>query len=109
MPVMIQAENVRKTYRIGKVDVQALRGVSLQVEQGEFVSIVGPSGSGKTTMLSMISGILRPNSGTVRIQGSEIWTLGNDALAEFPLREAVFGGVTAAFIRHAECPVLMIH
>ena len=57
---------------------------------GEILYVVGPSGSGKTTMLSMISGILRPNSGSVNIEGTEIWSLGDDALAEFRLHKIGF-------------------
>lgn len=64
---MIQAENVRKTYRIGKVDVQALRGVSLQVEKGEFVTIVGPSGSGKSTLFYILGGLTHADTGRVII------------------------------------------
>ena len=66
---MIQAEDVRKTYRIGKVDVQALRGVSLQVEKGEFVTIVGPSGSGKSTLFYILGGLTHANTGRVIIDG----------------------------------------
>ena len=66
---MIEAENVRKTYRIGKVDVQALRGVSLQVEKGEFVTIVGPSGSGKSTLFYILGGLTHADTGRVIIDG----------------------------------------
>ena len=66
---MIQAEDVRKTYRIGKVDVQALRGVSLQVEKGEFVTIVGPSGSGKSTLFYILGGLTHADTGRVIIDG----------------------------------------
>jgi putative ABC transport system ATP-binding protein len=66
---MIQAEDVRKTYRIGKVDVQALRGVSLQVEKGEFVTIVGPSGSGKSTLFYILGGLTHADTGRVLIDG----------------------------------------
>ncbi len=66
---MIQAEDVRKTYRIGKVDVQALRGVSLAIEKGEFVTIVGPSGSGKSTLFYILGGLTHADSGRVLIDG----------------------------------------
>ncbi len=66
---MIQAEDVRKTYRIGKVDVPALRGVSLQVEKGEFVTIVGPSGSGKSTLFYILGGLTHADTGRVLIDG----------------------------------------
>jgi putative ABC transport system ATP-binding protein len=68
---IIQAENVTKVYRIGKVDVPALRGVSFSVEKGEFVSIVGPSGSGKSTLFYILGGLTRATSGRVVIDGAD--------------------------------------
>jgi len=79
MTWMIQAEDVRKTYRIGKVDVQALRGVSLAVEQGEFVSIVGPSGSGKSTLFYILGGLTHADSGRVLIDGVDFTSLSDAA------------------------------
>jgi putative ABC transport system ATP-binding protein len=75
MAWMIEAENVRKTYRIGKVDVQALRGVSLQVAKGEFVTIVGPSGSGKSTLFYILGGLTHADSGRVSIDGVDFTAL----------------------------------
>jgi putative ABC transport system ATP-binding protein len=66
---MIQAENLGKTYRTGKVDVPALRGVSFAIERGEFVSIVGPSGSGKSTLFYILGGLTGASSGRVLIDG----------------------------------------
>ena len=68
---IIQAENVTKVYRIGKVDVPALGGVSFTVEKGEFVSIVGPSGSGKSTLFYVLGGLTRATSGKVTIDGAD--------------------------------------
>jgi putative ABC transport system ATP-binding protein len=68
---IIQAENVSKIYRVGKVDVLALDGVSFAVEPGEFVSIVGPSGSGKSTLFYILGGLTRANSGRVMIDGED--------------------------------------
>jgi putative ABC transport system ATP-binding protein len=79
MAWMIQAEDVRKTYRIGKVDVQALRGVSLEVEQGEFVSIVGPSGSGKSTLFYILGGLTHADTGRVSIDGVDFTSLSDAA------------------------------
>jgi len=79
MSVMIQAENVRKTYRIGKVDVPALRGVSLEVEKGEFVSIVGPSGSGKSTLFYILGGLTFADTGRVLIDGVDFTSLSDSA------------------------------
>jgi putative ABC transport system ATP-binding protein len=69
MPPIIHAENVTKIYRVGRVDVPALRGVSLEIEPGEFVSIVGPSGSGKSTLFYILGGLTGPTSGKVMIEG----------------------------------------
>lgn len=71
MPPIIEVTDVRKTYRVGKVEVPALRGVSFVVERGEFLSIVGPSGSGKSTLFYCLGGLTRPDSGHVVIDGSD--------------------------------------
>ena len=71
MSAFIEAKGLRKTYRVGKVDVPALRGVSLDVNKGEFVSVVGPSGSGKSTLFYLLGGLTRPNSGNVIVDGDD--------------------------------------
>ena len=71
MAAIIQVENAEKTYRIGKIEVPALRGVSLTVERGEFVSIVGPSGSGKSTLFYILGGLARTDGGRVIIDGAD--------------------------------------
>ncbi len=79
MPLMIQVEDVRKVYRVGKVDVPALRGVSLAVEKGEFVSIVGPSGSGKSTLFYIMGGLTHADGGRVIIDGVNFTELSDAA------------------------------
>src|SRR5512146_1308679 len=71
MAAMIEAEELRKIYRIGKVDVPALRGVSFSVAEGEFVTVVGPSGSGKSTLFYILGGLTRPDGGRVVIGGAD--------------------------------------
>jgi len=78
MRTILQADNLTKTYRIGKVDVPALRGVSLQVHEGEFVAIMGPSGCGKSTMLHLLGGLLTPTTGRIVIDGEDM-TAASDA------------------------------
>ncbi len=86
----IEAVGLNKWFGEGEAKTHAVKDVSFKARLGEMLYVVGPSGSGKTTMLSMISGILRPNSGTVTIEGTEIWGLSNDALAEFRLHKIGF-------------------
>jgi putative ABC transport system ATP-binding protein len=86
MPTIIEATNLRKTYMLGKVPVEALRGVNLKVEAGDFVSILGPSGSGKSTMLNLIGALDKPTSGTLLIDGVDIGKLNDNQLSELRLK-----------------------
>ncbi len=83
---VVEAINVTKTYMLGKVPVEALRGVNLKVESGDFVSILGPSGSGKSTMLNLIGALDKPTSGTLLIDGVDIAKLNDNQLAELRLK-----------------------
>lgn len=83
---VVDALNVRKIYMLGKVPVEALRGVNFKVESGDFVSILGPSGSGKSTMLNLIGALDKPTEGTLLIDGVDISKLNDNQLAEIRLR-----------------------
>jgi putative ABC transport system ATP-binding protein len=72
---IIEIRGLRKVYRVGKVDVPALRGVDLDVAAGEFLAIVGPSGSGKSTLFHIIGGLTSASAGSVRIEGQDIASL----------------------------------
>jgi putative ABC transport system ATP-binding protein len=78
MRTILQADNLTKIYRVGKVDVPALRGVSLEVHEGEFVAIMGPSGCGKSTMLHLLGGLLTPTTGRIVVDGEDM-TAASDA------------------------------
>jgi putative ABC transport system ATP-binding protein len=78
MRTILQAENIEKVYRVGRVDVPALRGVSLDVQEGEFLAIMGPSGCGKSTMLHLLGGLLTPTSGRIIIDDEDL-TAASDA------------------------------
>jgi putative ABC transport system ATP-binding protein len=78
MRTILQAENLEKTYRVGRVDVPALKDVSLEVQEGEFLAIMGPSGCGKSTMLHLLGGLLTPTSGRIIVDGEDL-TAASDA------------------------------
>ena len=88
--MVIETQNLKKRYRMGKLDVSALNGVNLRVEAGEFMSIMGPSGSGKTTLLNLIGALDRPTEGKVLIKGTDIAGLDDNELAELRNREIGF-------------------
>jgi putative ABC transport system ATP-binding protein len=78
----VEVERVTKIYKMGKLEVGALNGVSLKVRKGDFTAFIGPSGSGKTTLLNIIGGLDKPTSGFVKIEGREITKLNRNRLAE---------------------------
>jgi putative ABC transport system ATP-binding protein len=79
MAAIIEAIELHKTYHIGKIEVPALRGISFQVEKGEFVSVVGPSGSGKSTLFYLLGGLTKADSGKVLIDGTDFAALSDAA------------------------------
>jgi len=80
---VIKTENIRKTYNPKTIPVEALRGVDLEIQQGEFTAIVGPSGSGKTTLLNIIGGLDRPTEGYIEVGGKDISKLSDAQLIDF--------------------------
>ena len=83
---ILRTENLTKIYGKGTNKVVALDNVSLSVEKGEFIAIVGASGSGKSTLLHLLGGVDKPTSGTVYVDGKDIYKLNEDALAIFRSR-----------------------
>lgn len=88
--IILSTENLKKTYGKGETEVKALNDVTLEVDQGEFVSIVGTSGSGKSTLLHMLGGLDRPTSGTVKVEGKDIFSLKDEELTIFRRRKIGF-------------------
>jgi putative ABC transport system ATP-binding protein len=87
---LLEAKDVKKTYKMGKVQVPALRGVTFDVEEGEFLAILGPSGSGKSTLLHTIGGLDRPTEGEVFMDGINLYRLSDSKLAEIRLHKIGF-------------------
>jgi macrolide transport system ATP-binding/permease protein len=92
---VIQVKDVTRTYKVGDIQVKALRGVSFEVRQGEMVAIMGPSGSGKSTLMNIIGCLDQPSSGTYRLDGVEVSVLKDDQLAE--IRNKKIGFVFQTF------------
>ena len=92
---IIETRALRKTYRVGKVDVPALRGVDLRVTKGEFVTIIGPSGSGKSTLFHIIGGLTPPTEGQVSVAGKDLASMTDAGRTE--LRKRTVGFVFQKF------------
>jgi len=111
---VIQLQEVTRVYRIGEVETRALRGVTMQVEEGEFTALVGPSGSGKTTMLQLIGCLDRPTTGKVYINGKDVTKFNPNQRAD--LRRGTIGFVFQYFAlipgltayENIELPLLLI-
>ena len=88
--VLIKLENVKKVYKLEKVDVIALRNISFEVEEGEYVAIVGPSGSGKSTIMNLIGCLDKPTSGRVLIEGKDTKKMSEKKLAEIRRKKIGF-------------------
>ena len=95
MTQVIELQDVTRVYKIGEVETPALRGVNLDIEEGEFTAIVGPSGSGKTTMLQLMGCLDRPTSGMVNINGQDVTRLGPNKRAD--LRKGTIGFIFQFF------------
>jgi putative ABC transport system ATP-binding protein len=87
---IIQVQNLFKTYRVGEIDVHALNGVSLEVQRGEFLSIVGSSGSGKSTLFNILGGLATPTSGSVSIEGQDLAHMTNNQRTDLRKRTVGF-------------------
>ncbi|MFQ6087860.1 MAG: ABC transporter ATP-binding protein [Candidatus Methanofastidiosia archaeon] len=87
---ILETQNLRKTYLMGKVEVYALRGVDLKVERGDFLAIMGPSGAGKSTLLNLLGLLDTPTAGKLMINGKDVSGLGENEKADFRLREIGF-------------------
>ena len=109
-----KVENVTRTYKIGKVETRALRGISLSIESGEFTALVGPSGSGKTTLLQLIGCLDQPTSGRVYVNGKDVSRLNRNQRAD--VRRGTIGFIfqffalipTLSAYENVEMPLLLV-
>jgi len=90
MNAILKTEDLKMTFRVGRVDVNALRGVALSVAPGEFIAIMGPSGCGKSTLLHILGGLLKPTSGRVIVDGEDLATMSDAARTDLRRRKIGF-------------------
>src|SRR5215213_10932134 len=92
---VVQLVEVRKTYRSGEVEVHAVRGISLEIQRGEFVALMGSSGSGKSTLMNILGCLDRPTAGRYLLDGADVSSLSRDQLAD--VRNEKLGFVFQSF------------
>jgi len=115
MPPVIEITDLHRIYQTGGTPVHAVRGISLRIEQGEFVAVMGASGSGKSTLMNMLGCLDRPTRGTYRIDGTDVSSLESDALAAIRNRKIgfVFQGFNllsrTTALENVELPMLYAH
>ncbi|MFC1716425.1 ABC transporter ATP-binding protein [Candidatus Poribacteria bacterium] len=110
--MLIEVQNVTKTYKMGDVEVHALRGVDLKVDKGEFLSVMGPSGSGKSTLMDILGCLAKPSDGSYKLEGEEVGELSENRLAA--IRNNKIGFVFQAYnllprttaLRNVELPMI---
>jgi putative ABC transport system ATP-binding protein len=115
MKAVIRLEEIHKIYHTGEVDVHAVRGVTLQIEPGEFVAVMGASGSGKSTLMNMIGCLDRPTQGRYLLDGTDVSDLDRDQLAD--IRNQKIGFIFQGFnllartsaLENVELPMLYVH
>ena len=90
MNTILKTDNLTKSYKIGKMEVPALRGVSIDIKAGEFVAIMGPSGCGKSTLLHLLGGLLSPTSGSIHIDGEDLSKVSDAKRTEIRRRKIGF-------------------
>jgi putative ABC transport system ATP-binding protein len=111
---IVRLDKVAKTYRVGDIEVEALKGVSLDIPSHRFTMVIGPSGSGKTTLLNLIGCIDAPTTGTVEVAGQAIGALGDNAVSDFRARNIgfIFQGFSLVPVLSAyenvEYPLLLV-
>jgi len=109
---LIETQDLWKTYTMGEEEIHALRGVSIQIEKGEYVAIMGPSGSGKSTLMNLIGCLDTPSTGSYVLKGREISAMNDDELAQIRNKEIGFIFQTfnllpkASLLRNVELPML---
>jgi len=111
---LVEIENITRNYQMGEIQVQALRNITLSIEEAAFVSFVGPSGSGKTTMLNLIGCLDRPSEGKISVDGKDVSTLDRKQSAIF--RGSILGYIFQAFnlfpvltaYENVEYPLVMV-
>jgi putative ABC transport system ATP-binding protein len=104
MKNILEALDVKKTYKVGKIEVAALRGVSIRMREGEFISIMGPSGCGKSTLLHILGGLAKPTSGKVVIDGEEISAVKDGARTDIRRRKIGFVFQRYNLLSHSDWP-----